>query len=41
MYASGIFVGMLVDAKGPKPGVLVGSVMVGVGYFAQHRGKGI
>ncbi|MCJ1251376.1 hypothetical protein MMC30_008609 [Trapelia coarctata] len=36
MYASGIPVGLLVDAKGPKPGVLGGSVMLGIGYFALY-----
>ncbi|MCJ1256468.1 hypothetical protein MMC24_004289 [Lignoscripta atroalba] len=37
MYASGIPVGLLVDAKGPRPGVLLGSVGLGTGYFAMHR----
>ena len=39
MYASGIPVGMLVDAKGAKPGVLFGSLMLGVGYYSMHRGE--
>ncbi|KKZ64156.1 hypothetical protein EMCG_01504 [[Emmonsia] crescens] len=37
MYASGIPVGLLVDAKGPKPGILIGIVALGVGYFPIHR----
>ncbi|PGH16873.1 hypothetical protein AJ79_01517 [Helicocarpus griseus UAMH5409] len=44
MYASGIPVGLLVDAKGPRPGLLIGAVSLGVGYFPIHRayvsGKG-
>ena len=39
MYASGIPVGMLVDAKGAKPGVLFGSLMLGAGYYSLHRGE--
>ncbi|KAA6410012.1 MAG: hypothetical protein FRX48_06626 [Lasallia pustulata] len=37
MYASGIPVGLLVDSKGPRPGVFLGSLALGTGYFALHR----
>ncbi|KAL9131609.1 MAG: hypothetical protein Q9217_000497 [Psora testacea] len=37
MYTAGIPVGLLVDNKGPRPGVLLGSVLLGVGYFFQYR----
>ncbi|MCJ1386702.1 hypothetical protein MMC17_009828 [Xylographa soralifera] len=36
MYASGIPIGLLVDAKGPKPGVFLGCAMLGIGYFALY-----
>ena len=39
MYASGIPIGLLVDAKGPRPGVLLGCAMLGVGYFALYGGS--
>ena len=38
MYGGGIPVGMLVDAKGPTPGVILGGSLLGSGYFAMHRG---
>ena len=38
MYASGIPVGLLVDAKGPRLGVLGGSVALGVGYYPLYQG---
>ena len=38
MYASGIPIGLLVDAKGPKPGVFLGCAMLGIGYFALYSG---
>ena len=38
MYACGIPVGLLVDAKGPRPGVLLGSLGLGGGYFALYKG---
>ena len=38
MYIAGIPVGLLVDNKGPRPGVLLGSVLLGVGYFFQYKG---
>ncbi|KAK2742758.1 hypothetical protein FQN55_007699 [Onygenales sp. PD_40] len=37
MYAAGIPVGLLVDAKGPVPGSLIGAVSLFVGYFPIHR----
>lgn len=39
MYASGIPLGMMVDSKGPKPGVFLGSLALGTGYFGLHRGE--
>lgn len=38
MYAAGIPVGLLVDSKGPRPGVLMGGLALGGGYFMLHRG---
>ena len=38
MYTAGIPVGLLVDSKGPRPGVVLGSVLLGVGYYFQYRG---
>ncbi|KAL8756189.1 MAG: hypothetical protein Q9199_003107 [Rusavskia elegans] len=37
MYGGGIPVGILVDSKGPKPGVVLGGSLMGSGYFAMHR----
>ena len=39
MYASGIPIGLLVDAKGPRPGVYLGCAMLGIGYFALYSGS--
>ncbi|OAX82082.1 hypothetical protein ACJ72_03568 [Emergomyces africanus] len=33
MYASGIPIGLLIDSKGPRPGIFIGIVALGVGYF--------
>jgi MFS family permease len=33
MYASGIPLGYMVDKRGPHPGVLLGSLALGAGYF--------
>ena len=33
MYAMGIPVGIFVDNKGPRPAVLAGALLLGVGYF--------
>lgn len=38
MYASGIPVGLFVDAKGPRPGVMFGALTLGLGYFVLYRG---
>ncbi|KAK7748982.1 hypothetical protein SLS53_001007 [Cytospora paraplurivora] len=44
MYALGLPVGILVDARGPRPAVLAGSLMLALGYFPLHmafdRGSG-
>lgn len=40
MYAFGMPVGILVDAKGPRPAVLLGSVMLALGYFPLHLAYG-
>ena len=37
MYASGIPVGLLVDTKGPKPSVFMGSMLIGAGYFGIYK----
>ncbi|QDS70604.1 hypothetical protein FKW77_000345 [Venturia effusa] len=37
MYASGIPLGYVVDSKGPHPGVLLGSIALGAGYFLIKR----
>ena len=41
MYSAGIPVGILVDAKGPKPGALLGAVSLGAGYLAMYKGMGL
>lgn len=33
MYACGLPIGIFVDKKGPRPAVLLGSIMLGIGYF--------
>ncbi|KAL8728816.1 MAG: hypothetical protein Q9181_005210 [Wetmoreana brouardii] len=38
MYSGGIPVGVLVDFKGPIPGVILGGALLSSGYFAMHRG---
>ncbi|KAI9696840.1 MAG: hypothetical protein M1836_005202 [Candelina mexicana] len=37
MYGSGIPIGMLVDAKGPRPGALIGALCLGLGYYPIHK----
>ncbi|KAL8784055.1 MAG: hypothetical protein Q9195_009205 [Heterodermia aff. obscurata] len=37
MYAAGVPIGLLVDAKGPRPGVLFGGLAMGGGYLALQR----
>ncbi|KAI1877141.1 uncharacterized protein JN550_001213 [Neoarthrinium moseri] len=36
MYSAGVPVGMLVDSRGPRPAVILGSVLLGVGYWPLH-----
>jgi hypothetical protein len=38
MYIAGIPVGLLVDSKGPRPGVLLGGLSLGSGYLILQRG---
>ena len=38
MYIAGIPVGLFVDSKGPKPGVVLGGCLLSTGYFSMHRG---
>lgn len=37
MYSMGVPVGIFVDSKGPRPAVLIGSIMLGLGYFPLHQ----
>ena len=36
MYSMGVPVGMLVDSRGPRSAVVIGSVLLGVGYWPLH-----
>ncbi|EEP81649.1 conserved hypothetical protein [Uncinocarpus reesii 1704] len=36
-YASGVPIGLLIDSKGPRPGTLIGTVALFLGYFPIHR----
>ena len=38
MYTAGVPIGLLVDSRGPRPGALLGAVLLGVGYFSLYRG---
>ena len=38
MYTAGVPIGLLVDTRGPRPGALLGAVLLGVGYFSLYRG---
>lgn len=38
MYGTGIPVGLLIDSKGPRPGVLTGMLALGSGYFLIYKG---
>ncbi|KAI0152289.1 MFS general substrate transporter [Hypoxylon sp. NC0597] len=37
MYSMGVPVGMFVDSKGPRPAVIVGSILLGLGYYPLHK----
>ncbi|KAI0132354.1 major facilitator superfamily domain-containing protein [Xylariales sp. AK1849] len=36
MYSMGVPVGILVDSKGPRPAVVLGSILLGIGYWPLH-----
>lgn len=38
MYATGIPVGMLIDARGPRWGVALGTVLFAAGYYPISKG---
>ena len=38
MYTAGVPIGLLVDAKGPRPGALFGSASLAAGYFSLYKG---
>ena len=38
MYGAGIPVGLFVDSKGPRPGVLFGAILMGLGYILLRKG---
>lgn len=37
MYTAGVPVGMFVDHRGPRPAVLIGSILLAIGYFPLHQ----
>ena len=37
MYSMGVPVGMFVDHRGPRPAVMAGSILLGLGYFPLHQ----
>lgn len=37
MYSMGVPVGLFVDSKGPRPAVMVGAFLLGLGYFPLHQ----
>ncbi|KAI1344568.1 MFS general substrate transporter [Xylariaceae sp. FL0016] len=37
MYSMGVPIGMFVDRKGPKPAVLIGAILLGLGYLPIQR----
>lgn len=37
MYSCGVPAGILVDTKGPRPAVIIGSLFLGLGYFPLHQ----
>ncbi len=40
MYGTGLIMGVLVDAKGPGPAVLIGAASLALGYYPIYRGIG-
>lgn len=38
MYASGVPLGLLTDAKGPRTTTLLGAVTLGIGYYPIYQG---
>lgn len=38
MYGTGIPVGLLIDSKGSRPGVIIGVLGLGSGYFLIYKG---
>ena len=41
MYATGIPMGMLIDARGPRVAVVIGALALGIGYYPIHRGTSL
>jgi hypothetical protein len=41
MYIPAILVGIVVDSQGPRLGVGLGAVLLGIGYFAIYIGSSI
>ncbi|KAI0444776.1 MFS general substrate transporter [Xylaria telfairii] len=37
MYSMGVPIGMFIDSRGPRPAVLVGAILLGVGYLPLQR----
>lgn len=37
MYTMGVPVGLFVDHRGPRPAVIAGSILLGLGYFPLHQ----
>jgi hypothetical protein len=38
MYASGIPLGLMIDARGPRIALLIGAAALGGGYYPIHKG---
>lgn len=38
MYASGVPLGLVVDAKGPRLAILIGAAALAIGYYPIHIG---
>jgi hypothetical protein len=39
MYIPAILVGIVVDSKGPRLGVGLGAILLGIGYYAMYSGR--